>query len=265
MDGAGPNADQRFVDYYAKQSLSQQTLERFEAVKERTLAVLRRFGRSTRNLAVADIGCGPGAQSLLWASEGHRVSGLDISVPLVELARSRAAEAGLKAEFTVGTATDLPFDSEAFDVVLVPELLEHLPQWEPCLREVVRVLRPGGVIYLCTTNRLCPVQQEFNLPLYSWYPAWLKRRCEKLAVTTHGEWVQYTSFPAVNWFSFYQLRDELAKFRITSLDRFDVLDTSGSAKRAAVVNAMRLVSPLRFVGQVLTPHTAVYGFKQPAS
>jgi 2-polyprenyl-3-methyl-5-hydroxy-6-metoxy-1,4-benzoquinol methylase len=53
------------------------------------------------------------------------------------------------------------------DVCLLPELLEHVADWQSCLNEAARVLRPGGLLYLSTTNVLCPRQQEFNLPLYS--------------------------------------------------------------------------------------------------
>ena len=70
------------------------------------------------------------------------------------------------------------------DVCLLPELLEHVADWQSCLKEAPRVLRSGGLLYLSTTNVLRPRQEEFNLPLYSWYPGPLKRYCERLAMTT---------------------------------------------------------------------------------
>jgi 2-polyprenyl-6-hydroxyphenyl methylase/3-demethylubiquinone-9 3-methyltransferase len=57
--------------------------------------------------------------------------------------------------------------NRSMDVCLVPELLEHVREWRECLADFARVLRPGGVLVLTTNNKLCPVQQEFNLPLYS--------------------------------------------------------------------------------------------------
>jgi 2-polyprenyl-6-hydroxyphenyl methylase/3-demethylubiquinone-9 3-methyltransferase len=259
---AGPNADERFVDYYAEQSVSERTRQRIESVRRILLGLRAEFGLPRTSLDVLDVGCGAGAQALAWAREGHRARGVDISAPLIELAHQRAAAESLPAEFRVGSATELPYANGSADVLMVSELLEHLPNWEACLNEALRVLRPGGVLYLSTTNRLCPIQQEFALPLYSWYPARLKRHCEKLAVTTHGHWVQYASFPAVHWFTFYQLRDYLDARGVSARDRFDIMESTGSALRAAAVAAVRASAALRFLGHVLTPYTAVAGYKR---
>ena len=172
-----------FYDYYRDQSLSPQTMERFERVRD---LLLRLIGPDAagRPLKVADIGCGAGSQAWLWAKLGHHVSGLDINQPLIELARSRAGGLAATAEFTVGSATALPWPNESMDVCLVPELLEHVADWQAVVQEAARVTKPRGYLYLSTTNKLCPVQQEFELPAYSWYPGFLKRRYERLAVTS---------------------------------------------------------------------------------
>jgi SAM-dependent methyltransferase len=261
MSDPGPNADRRFVDYYAQQSASAQTRHRFEGTRRVTLASRRDSGMPTESLDVADIGCGAGTQALMWATEGHRVIGVDISAPLVELARQRAAEMRVPADFRVGSANSLPIADRSVDVALVSELLEHLTAWEGCVDEAVRILRPGGVLYMSTTNRLCPVQQEFTLPGYSWYPPALKKRCERLAVTTHGHWVRHTSFPAVHWFTYYQLRDYLSERGVIAKDRFDLIPSAGSRVRATVLTAIRRSRLLRFAGHMLTPNTVVVGLR----
>jgi 2-polyprenyl-3-methyl-5-hydroxy-6-metoxy-1,4-benzoquinol methylase len=259
---AGPNADQRFVAYYAEQSASAQTKQRFEGVRRATLDLRASLGLPVERLDIADVGCGAGTQTLMWAAAGHNARGVDISSPLIELARERAEKACASAQFHVGSATKLAFDDASLDVVLVSELLEHIADWQPCVDEAVRVLRPGGIVYISTTNWLCPVQQEFKLPAYSWYPGALKRYCERLAVTTHGHWVQFTSFPAVHWFSFFQLRDYLDARGVTAKDRFDVMQTAGSFGRKAVVRAIQSLSALRFAAHIMTPYTVVIGYRR---
>src|SRR5689334_2359096 len=80
------SADPRFLTYYSQQSLSDETVTRFRVVQAKCLQLLRTTTESRPALDVLDIGCGPGTQALLWASLGHRVYGLDVSEPFIELA-----------------------------------------------------------------------------------------------------------------------------------------------------------------------------------
>jgi ubiquinone/menaquinone biosynthesis C-methylase UbiE len=255
--------DDAFVAYYARQSEAPRTIRRFEGVMARTLRARALDGSRTTGLAVADIGCNAGTQSLLWAKAGHRVTGIDINPRLVDLARQRAAAAGLAVSFETGSATALPWPDACMDVCLLVELLEHVPDWEAVLREACRVLRPGGIIYASTTNRLCPHQSEFDLPLYSWYPGILKRYCERLAVSTHPEWVNHTRYPAVHWFTPYGLAAWLRRAGCTPRDRFDVMDAAGraGAERAAL-GLIRALPPARFLAHVATPSATVVATKR---
>lgn len=249
-----------FVAYYARQSQTPEAQRRSQRIFEMVTAALDRPGET---LDVVDIGCGPGAQSMIWALAGHRVRGLDVNKALLDLAQSRAEEAGLAIEFLEGSADALPFPDASADVCLAPELLEHVPDWQSCLREFSRILRPGGVVYVSTTNRLCPIQQEYKLPLYSWYPKPLKRRYERLAVTTRRELVNHATYPAVHWFTFYELRDFLQREGVKSFDRFDLVDTAEQGMLGRfMVKALRTAPPLRWAGHVLTPYSSVLGVKQ---
>jgi len=255
-------SDPHFQAYYEQASLSAATLQRFRTIRDKSLTLLAARGRKVDRLRVADIGCGAGTQSLLWAELGHAVSGLDVNAPLIDVARQRAAERALSIQFHVGTATALPLEDASVDVCLLPELLEHVPDWQTCLREAVRTLDAGGLLYLSTTNSLCPVQSEFNLPLYSWYPPFAKRRYERLAVTTRPWLANYATYPAVNWFTFYRLRDYLAPLGFDCLDRFDMFDTDrANVPLRIMARIARGFSPMRFVGHVLTPGTALFAVK----
>jgi 2-polyprenyl-6-hydroxyphenyl methylase/3-demethylubiquinone-9 3-methyltransferase len=86
-----------------------------------------------------------------------------------EVARQRTSEIRLLDRFSTRVCDHLPWPAESMDVCLLLELLEHVSEWQACLQECERVLRPGGILAWTTSNKLCPFQQEFNLPLYSWY------------------------------------------------------------------------------------------------
>jgi len=251
-----------FYAYYEQQSLSPATFERFKATRD-TLLRLKARQHDTAPMDILDIGCGAGTQGGLWSEAGHRYVGIDINEPLITLARNRATEHGLALRYEVGSATELPFPDASFDVCVMPELLEHVPPWEDCLREAIRCLRPGGLIYISTNNTLCPIQQEFNLPLYSWYPKALKRHFERRAVSDWPELVNYAKYPAVNWFSFYSLRKYLRERGFDAFDRFDLIDDDEkSGVQKLVLTAIKTLPPLRLLAHMATSYTVLVAQKQ---
>jgi 2-polyprenyl-6-hydroxyphenyl methylase/3-demethylubiquinone-9 3-methyltransferase len=253
---------EKFYEYYEQESLSPEAKLRFRRVRDHILTALQNHGRPDRALDVADIGCGAGTQSLVWAELGHHVHALDVNGPLVELGAQRASSAGFTIDFQVGSATHLPWADGSVDVCIALELLEHVAEWKLCLKEFIRVLRPGGALFITTNNRLCPLQAEFNLPLYSWYPARVKHYYEKLAITTRPDIANYARYPAVNWFTFYGLRALLAGEGFHCQDRFDLIDLREKSMLIRLVVAfVRAVPVVRWFGQVCTTGTIILAIK----
>lgn len=93
---------------------------------------------------IADLGCGTGSLALLAAEDDHRVSGVDFADAMLERAREKAADAGLKIRFLAGDAASPPLLTQAFDVVLVRHVLWALPEPAEAVREWSTLLRPGG-------------------------------------------------------------------------------------------------------------------------
>jgi len=257
------SSHEKFFEYYAKESQSPETLGRLRSIRDAVVRVWEERRQDSTPLEVADIGCGAGTQCLLWAELGHRVHGLDVNEPLLQLASERAASAGRVIDFQIGTAVELPWADTSMDICLTLELLEHVADWGKCLSECARILRPGGILVLTTTNFLCPIQQEFNLPLYSWYPGPLKRQVESLAKTSRPDLANYAKYPAVNWFSFYSLRALLRRDGFHCLDRFDVIDVSSKRGLARwVVTSIRRVPMLRWLAHLGTSGTMVFAVKE---
>jgi len=103
--------------------------------------------------ALLDIGCGTGYVAALYASGGAKVTAVDITERAIELTRKRLAWANLSAETRVANAEALPFADAAFDVVTSFGVLHHTPDTSKALREVARVLKPGGTTYLMFYHR----------------------------------------------------------------------------------------------------------------
>ena len=88
-----------------------------------------------------DVGCGTGHQMLRWRSWGYEVAGVDGSDEMLAHARDNNPGAALEE----ADARELPFDAASFDRVTSIEVLRYLPDPERSIREVARVLRPGGM------------------------------------------------------------------------------------------------------------------------
>jgi ubiquinone/menaquinone biosynthesis C-methylase UbiE len=251
-----------FFKYYAEESLKSTTLERFGATKAAVERAAQSFGLAERPWEVGDIGCGAATQCALWARDGHRVRGVDINDRLIELGRARAAASGLPIELSTGSATALPWPDRSLDVCLCPELLEHVQNWSQVLLEAIRVIKPGGMLYLSTTNKLCPLQEEFTLPAYSWYPGPLKRRYERLAVTSRPELVNHARYPAVHWFTYFGLARFLKTHGLRCLDRFDVAALADHGPAAKItLDLVVSLAPVRWAAHVFTPYTMVFAQK----
>ncbi|MET9561955.1 class I SAM-dependent methyltransferase [Streptomyces tauricus] len=95
---------------------------------------------------VLDLGCGTGSLSLLASEARHRVTGVDLSPRMVDLARAKLA--GRDAAFLVGDAAAPPVGEQRFDVVLVRHVLWTLPEPGRVLRHWRGLLRPGGRLVL---------------------------------------------------------------------------------------------------------------------
>jgi len=96
-----------------------------------------------------DLCCGTGDISFALAARGADVTGLDFSEPMLEVARARKqkAESGKQKEnpcFVQGDAQKLPFADVSFDLVTIGYGLRNLASCEGGLREIRRVLKPGG-------------------------------------------------------------------------------------------------------------------------
>lgn len=95
---------------------------------------------------VLDVACGTGNLAIPAAREGAKVIGVDIATNLLEQARVRASNEGLKAEFREGDAEALPFPDAQFDAVVSMFGAMFAPRPALVAGELVRVCRPDGFI-----------------------------------------------------------------------------------------------------------------------
>lgn len=94
---------------------------------------------------ILDVAAGTGASSAPMAKAGALVTALDLSAGMVEEGRRRHPD----IEFVLGSAEELPFSSDTFDAVTISFGLRNVQHPRAALSEFLRVLKPGGRLYVC--------------------------------------------------------------------------------------------------------------------
>jgi demethylmenaquinone methyltransferase/2-methoxy-6-polyprenyl-1,4-benzoquinol methylase len=122
----------------------------------------RRFlvGRLPRDGgSVLDVASGTGLVAERLVRLGFRVTVLDQSAEMLAQARERL---GARVDVVRAGADELPFENGAFDHLTVTYLIRYVDDPAATLRELARVVRPGGTLAML----------EFGVPRWPWYPAW---------------------------------------------------------------------------------------------
>jgi ubiquinone/menaquinone biosynthesis C-methylase UbiE len=163
---------------------------------------------------VLDVGCG-GGQNLLWIA-GRRpdldLTGLDLSADQVGRAERRARSVDVNARFVEGSALELPFEDASFDIVLSVGSLKHWPDKDRGISECLRVLRPGGQLFVVEADRGCRLEDVQRMAESLAAPGPIKR----LFVPVYRTWVAGPSLDVTEARALVA-RAAASTFRVTAL------------------------------------------------
>lgn len=147
-----------------------------------------------------DLGCGLGLQTAALRSRGYMVIGLDPSVGLLAVGQRRVGPSLVLA----GSALDLPFRDASLDFVYTIGVLHHLPgraAQDQAVREIARVLKPGGVLLVHESNPRNPLFRFYMGYLFPILKSidegtewWIDPRAWAISDVLHLEYVRYFTF-----------------------------------------------------------------------
>lgn len=168
---------------------------------------------------VLDVGCGVGNDLSRFAKAGAVCTGIDLAPHSIDLARSNFSQRGLQGEFLVMDGEDLEFADDSFDLVFCHTVLHFTPNPERMVREIHRVLRPGGEAIAMTVNR----------------KSWLNglQRLIKLEI-------DHLDAPVFYQFTIGEFRELLAPFASVDIvpERFPVATKVHGGVKARVFNSL---------------------------
>ena len=140
-----PGALRGYSDYFSEESI-----DRLLTEARSKLSIVTHYC-DLRNKDVLEIGCATGETCHVASQFGAHVAGCDLSAAVIGIAQSRYPT----LEFHTTPADSIPFPPQSFDLILAFELIEHLPKPSLFNDEVLRLLRPGGILVLTTPNADC--------------------------------------------------------------------------------------------------------------
>lgn len=129
---------------------------------------------------ILDAGCGNGGLSIAFWMAGAKPTGIDIEKDLYDIALRQKEAYGADIDFHLYDGFKLPFPSNEFDMAVSVSVLEHTTDPVMYLSEIMRVLKPGGFLYLGFPNKLWPMETHTRIPMLTYLPAFVRPRVVSL-------------------------------------------------------------------------------------
>ncbi len=129
----------------------------------------RRAG-DPKGVRVLDLGFGNGLYAAAFARAGARVDGLEVSESLATIGQKICTEQGLATHLQLYDGTRFPYDDATFEYAYTISVIEHVTDPELFLKEIARVLKSNGALYLTFPNRFAPRETHTGVYFLGYLP-----------------------------------------------------------------------------------------------
>lgn len=174
---------------------------------EKFLFFLGRLVNLKKKNKILVVGCGPRPEFIEFLKEkSFEVKGIEPVEKFVNAANEYLATKDVVVQ---GSAEQLPEGDESHEIIILDSVMEHVDSPHKCLNEAFRILKPGGVLYIQTTNRYRVVfsgkNNEYRIRYYQYLPDFIKESYVHHHLHRNPTLANYSARPAVHWYTFNKL------------------------------------------------------------
>jgi len=199
---------------------------------------------------ILDAGSGIGGISIALVRAGAQATGVEVDQELHEIGTKNAELHAVSFDSVLYDGTKLPLEDNSFDGAISVSVLEHADDPGMYLSEIIRVLKPGGTLYLAFPNRLWPKETHTGLYFLGILPLWLGRAYISLMKRNPLE------DNSLHFYDYWRMRRILRT--AVGEENFSIIPEAGESKSKAV-NFVKKI--LKIVGvpthRALLPHVSV--------
>lgn len=192
--------------YKKEQNLKRKNQQHILRINKKSFQIelfLRLVNLNYLSKRALDIGCGPTPIFVKELIEnGLDAKGIEPVDEMYKLAKEFLSD---ESRVIKGYAEKIPVPDNSQSFVMLNSVLEHVISPISALNEIYRVLEPGGVAYISTTNKHMFSNDEYIKRFYQWYPSILKESYVFMHLHYQPELARYSSRPAVHWYSYSDL------------------------------------------------------------
>lgn len=230
-----------YLNSSTKEGYLQQALKRYQLEPE--IVSFAEFNKY-KGQRVLEVGLGLGADHQKWVEAGAILSGVDLSIRSIEHTRRRFELFGLNSDLRNADAENLPFIDNYFDVVYSWGVLMHTPDTSKAIREVYRVLKPGGIAKIMIYHKYSIVG----------YMLWIRYAllCGRPFRPLSDIYMNYLESPGTKAYSVREARQLFKDFEIEKIDTFlthaDLLiSQAGQRHNGCLLSFARLIWPRKLI------------------
>lgn len=222
---------------------------------ERTLKILLQYKNS--DAKILDYGCGIGFNIYYYAKIFPRVYGIDNDKLSVEIARRQLKKLGCNKRILHYNGKKLPFKNSTFDIVTANDVWEHVDDPRLMLKEIYRVLKKDGILFIHNPNKLWPIETHYKLPFLSYLPA----RVANWYVRITGRADRYDDIHLPTYVEFKKSLEEFFKTYDISFDLIKQYKKNKLQKERGIMvpvagTFLQLIEPLERLPMLYTLYSA---------